>query len=70
MLSKFSLKFTILEERHTLLLPNELISELAMYIGILNMSMNVSRMANFLYICIGYVSELIRLSRPRGLAVI
>jgi hypothetical protein len=55
---------------HTVLLPKELISVLAIYMGILNMSMKVSNIESFLYMCIGYVRELMRLSSPRGLAVI
>ena len=47
------MKLTIFELKHTLLLPNELISVLAIYIGMLKMSMNVSRIANFLNMWIG-----------------
>jgi hypothetical protein len=67
--NRFSLKLTIFELRHTLLLPKELISVLAMYIGMLKMSMKVSRIANFLNMWIGCVREFTKLSRPRGLDV-
>jgi hypothetical protein len=53
LLSKFSLKLQMFCVMQTVLLPKELISVLAIYMGILNMSMKVSNIESFLYMWIG-----------------